>query len=238
MALEHLREIGERGEERGGDGKGECRTVGVALRCPVTCDATEGGESVPSEWRERGLHTSMRPDFYTGILASLAVMHANRVRKHKMPLEMLSEFSSPNSKFQADVGTSEHVEDIEDGNREEKDGMRQIRWFIQLCTNDIYYSDGVCLGIGLGDRGAEVKIRVEEGWPHTFWLKGGSLMEARRAEGELVREAGWILGNEGDRKDEWVGWRDLSEDKRCSLLVNPVIYASFEQIRAALVLKL
>jgi acetyl esterase/lipase len=45
------------------------------------------------------------------------------------------------------------------------------RYWIQVCTNDIYYSDGVCYAEVLRDAGVKVKLDVVEGWPHTFWLR-------------------------------------------------------------------
>jgi acetyl esterase/lipase len=40
--------------------------------------------------------------------------------------------------------------------------------WIQVCTNDIYYSDGVCYAAALTEAGVEVKLDVVSGWPHTF----------------------------------------------------------------------
>lgn len=51
------------------------------------------------------------------------------------------------------------------------------RHWVQVCTNDIFYSDGICYVDALRNEGVEVRMRVERGWPHTFWLKSGGLME-------------------------------------------------------------
>lgn len=176
----------------------EKRILGVILRCPVTCDATDNGTSIPEEWKS--IHKSMKEEFYTGILNKPAVMRENRVKGYKMPLEMLAEMpklteaSRPVGSDQKDINT---------------------KWFIQLCTNDIYYSDGVCLALGLKERGHSVKIRVEFGWPHTFWLKGMVLEEAQKTEMELVKGANWVLDRPGeaDTKElqgqkDWVEWSE------------------------------
>lgn len=186
------------------EGKGE-RILGVILRCPVTCDATENGISIPEEWKH--MHTSMKEEFYTGILDKAAVTKENRVREYKMPLEMLAEISK--------LKTSKFAE----ASKPENAGPENIKmkWFFQLCTNDIYYSDGICLGLGLRERGNEVKIRVEVGWPHTFWLKGMILDAAQQAEMELVKGAKWVLDDADEVDDresrakgemDWVEWSE------------------------------
>ncbi|PQE24431.1 atp synthase d chain protein [Rutstroemia sp. NJR-2017a BBW] len=166
--------------------------LGVALRCPVTCVATSE-TGVPEEWKT--MHTSMREEFYTSILGGAATTEENRVKRHKMPLEMLGEM------------------------RQLEKGSEGTKWFVQVCTSDIYYSDGMCLGVGLRERGAQVKIRVEVGWPHTFWLKGLGLEEAGRAEEKLVEGVRWILarekegqGDNGKSEESWVEWSaDMEE---------------------------
>lgn len=53
------------------------------------------------------------------------------------------------------------------------------RHWVQVCTNDIFYSDGVCYVHALRSEDVEVRMKIEEGWPHTFWLKAGALSEVR-----------------------------------------------------------
>ncbi|TEY54705.1 hypothetical protein BOTCAL_0238g00100 [Botryotinia calthae] len=178
--------------------KEERRILGVILRCPVTCDATDNGASIPEEWKN--IHTSMKEEFYTEILNKPAVTRENRVKGYKMPLELLAEMPKLTEASNT-VGSDQ--EDI------------NTKWFIQLCTNDIYYSDGVCLALGLKERGYGVKIRVEFGWPHTFWLKGMVLEEAQRTEMELVKGAKWALDRPGKTDTEelqgqenWVEWSE------------------------------
>ncbi|KAM3149034.1 hypothetical protein ABEW05_010705 [Botrytis cinerea] len=185
-------------EESRNDRKERRRILGVILRCPVTCDATDNGASIPEEWKT--IHTSMREEFYTGILNKPAVTRENRVKGYKMPLETLTEMPKLNEASKP-VGSDQ--EDI------------NTKWFIQLCTNDIYYSDGVCLALGLKERGYGVKIRVEFGWPHTFWLKGMVLNEAQRTEMELVKGAKWALDRPGEagtkelqKEENWVEWSE------------------------------
>jgi acetyl esterase/lipase len=48
---------------------------------------------------------------------------------------------------------------------------RLPRHWVQLCTNDLFYSDGACYVDLLLDHGVKVKTDLVVGWPHTFWLK-------------------------------------------------------------------
>jgi acetyl esterase/lipase len=56
------------------------------------------------------------------------------------------------------------------------------RHWIQICTNDIYYSDGALYAEGLREVGVDVELDVVEGFPHTFWLKAPELERALAAE--------------------------------------------------------
>jgi acetyl esterase/lipase len=76
---------------------------------------------------------------------------------------------------------------------EELRALRLPRTWIQVCTNDVLYSDGVCYAKALQDAGVEVKVDVVAGWPHTFWLKAPHLDRALEAEEELLRGLAWVL---------------------------------------------
>lgn len=65
--------------------------------------------------------------------------------------------------------------------------------FLQICTNDVYYSDGVCYAEALATADVPVKVDVIEGWPHTFWLKAPQLETALRADGEMIEGLKWLL---------------------------------------------
>lgn len=65
--------------------------------------------------------------------------------------------------------------------------------FLQLCSNDIFYSDGICYAEALKDAGVEVKTDVLIGWPHTFWLKAPTLDKALEAEKAMVEGVKWLL---------------------------------------------
>jgi acetyl esterase/lipase len=67
------------------------------------------------------------------------------------------------------------------------------RHWIQVCTNDIYYSDGVCYAEALRLQGVEVKFDVVVGWPHTFWLKAPLLERAVSAERDMIAGLRWLL---------------------------------------------
>ncbi|SPN99788.1 related to lipase 2 [Cephalotrichum gorgonifer] len=70
----------------------------------------------------------------------------------------------------------------------------QPRTWIQVCTNDVLYSDGVCYGIALEEAGVEVKVDVVKGWPHTFWLPVPELERAYEADMAMLEGLKWILG--------------------------------------------
>ena len=70
------------------------------------------------------------------------------------------------------------------------------RHWIQVCTNDIYYSDGVLYGECLREAGVDVRMDVLRGWPHTFWLKAPELEKAVQAEKDCVEGVRWLLESE------------------------------------------
>lgn len=142
---------------------------GVLLRCPVTSDAfggSEAGEYVPA--RFRAAHTSARdPSFRTSLLARL-VMDGPRDGLARMPLE-------------AEVA-------------ELRGRMTMPRTWVQVCTNDVLYSDGACYVRLLREAGVKVQVDVVEGWPHTFWLKAPHLPRALEAEEAMIEGLRWVLG--------------------------------------------
>jgi acetyl esterase/lipase len=76
----------------------------------------------------------------------------------------------------------------------EEEELRGLpRHWVQVCTNDAYYSDGVCYAEALREQGVEVRIDVVWGWPHTFWLKAPGLERAVEAEREMVEGLRWLL---------------------------------------------
>lgn len=152
-----------------GRGLTKSKVHGVLLRCPVTCDATDGGVNVPEAWREH--HKSMSPAFYTSILSSAALDSLNRPKTFSLPLEA-------------------------------KDFSGLPRTFIQVTTNDIYYSDGICYAAVLEDAGVEIRLDVVEGWPHTFWLKAPLLDRAVKAEEDMIEGLRWLLEAEIEEEAE------------------------------------
>jgi len=60
------------------------------------------------------------------------------------------------------------------------------RTWIQVCTNDIYYSDGLCYYEALKMAGNDVQISRWEGFPHTFWLKAPELEESLQADVDML----------------------------------------------------
>ncbi|TVY47222.1 Carboxylesterase [Lachnellula occidentalis] len=76
---------------------------------------------------------------------------------------------------------------------EEEDLRGLPRHWVQVCTNDVYYSDGVCYVEALRERGVDVRVDMVVGWPHTFWLKAPRLERAVEAEREMVEGLRWLL---------------------------------------------
>ncbi|CAG8950095.1 hypothetical protein HYFRA_00008329 [Hymenoscyphus fraxineus] len=149
--------------EEGGDRDGR-RIKGVVLRGPVLCDATNL-DFLPE--RFRGVHTSLSTPFYTSLLSIPALTPENRTVT-PLPLEFaISNLS--------------------------KLPPHQPKHYIQVCTNDIYYSDGVLYAEILREQGVDVRLDVVVGYPHTFWLKAPFLERAVRAEGDMLGGLRWIL---------------------------------------------
>lgn len=118
--------------------------------------------------RLRGLHTSaLNRSFHTSILGFMA-RELPRDGLERMPLE---------------------------GSEEELEGMP--RTWIQVCTNDVLYSDGICYAKILKDAGVEVEIDVVQGWPHTFWLKAPQLSRALLADQAMLKGLAWVAGLDG-----------------------------------------
>lgn len=89
------------------------------------------------------------------------------------------------------------------------------RHWIQVCTNDIYYSDGVMYAEALRENGVEVEMDVVEGFPHTFWLKAPELERATEADRDMIDGLRWLLESplsEEDAKEE-AEWRKAEERK-------------------------
>lgn len=110
----------------------------------------------------KGKHFSMSKPFYTSLLSNAAVSASNRTTS-PMPLEA-----------------------------EDRIISKQPRHWIQVCTNDIYYSDGVCYAAALKEAGVEVKLDVVEGWPHTFVREIFPLKHPIR-EGDTSLKIHWVL---------------------------------------------
>lgn len=76
------------------------------------------------------------------------------------------------------------------------------RHWIQVSTNDLYYSDGACYAEALRSQGVDVKLDVVVGWPHTFWLKAPYLERAVQAERDMIEGLGWLLESETESKKD------------------------------------
>jgi acetyl esterase/lipase len=65
--------------------------------------------------------------------------------------------------------------------------------WIQVCTNDLYYSDGICYATALREAGVEIAVKVVHGWPHTFWLKAPQLDKALEADMDMIEGLKWLI---------------------------------------------
>ncbi|KAF4630938.1 hypothetical protein G7Y89_g7197 [Cudoniella acicularis] len=113
--------------------------------------------------RWKGKHKSMSTAFHTSLLSSAALTAENRT-KEMLPLER-------------------EVEELK--------GMP--RHWVQVCTNDIYYSDGACYAEDLEEAGVELRVDVVRGWPHTFWLKAPLLKKAVKVDEDMIEGLRWLL---------------------------------------------
>ncbi|KAF3768653.1 alpha/beta-hydrolase [Cryphonectria parasitica EP155] len=140
--------------------------AGIPLRgVLLRCPVTSDAFRGPEYVPEHlhGMHTSAKhPSFQTSLLARLD-MDGPRDGLAKMPLE---------------AGPAELR------------GMPPT--WIQVCSNDVLYSDGACYTRVLRDAGVTVKTNVVWGWPHTFWLKAPHLERALQAELAMVGALRWV----------------------------------------------
>lgn len=138
---------------------------GVVLRCPVTSDAFSGVDKFVPKNLQH-LHTSATDSSFWNSLLGPMLREVPRDGLERMPLE------AP------------------------LDVMQQHpRTWVQLCTNDSLFSDGLCYAKALEDAGIEVKADVVRGWPHTFWLKAPLLPRALEAERSMLEGLAWVAGS-------------------------------------------
>ena len=78
---------------------------------------------------------------------------------------------------------------------------RLPRTWIQVCTNDVLYSDGVCYAMALEEAGVPVQLDVVSGWPHTFWLLAPWLDRAWEADEEMLRGFRWLVEADGEKTE-------------------------------------
>ncbi|KAG8166530.1 hypothetical protein KVR01_002219 [Diaporthe batatas] len=84
----------------------------------------------------------------------------------------------------------------------DEEGLKGMpRTWIQMCTNDVLYSDGACYATVLRNAGVEVRTNVVRGWPHTFWLKAPHLQRAFEADQAMLEGLAWIA-----QTRSWNGW--------------------------------
>jgi acetyl esterase/lipase len=90
---------------------------------------------------------------------------------------------------------------------ESNDFGKMPRHWIQVSTNDIYYSDGVLYTQALKQAGVEVRLDIVQGFPHTFWLKAPELERAVKAEKDMIAGLRWLLESEDldEQNDEEQG---------------------------------
>jgi acetyl esterase/lipase len=71
---------------------------------------------------------------------------------------------------------------------------RLPRHWVQVCTNDTLYSDGVCYAAAVAEAAGAAAVRVDvvAGWPHTFWLVAPMLERALEADRAFVKGFDWL----------------------------------------------
>ncbi|KAJ4264047.1 hypothetical protein NW762_006086 [Fusarium torreyae] len=111
----------------------------------------------------RPYHTSVSPTFITS-LGGYLVRDVPRDGLEKLPLE----------------ATESELEG-------------HPRTWIQLVSNDTLYSDGLCYAMILRQADIEVRVKVETGWPHTYWLKAPYLNQALVSEKNMIEGLRWLL---------------------------------------------
>lgn len=109
---------------------------------------------------------------------------------------------------------------------EDDDFSRMPRHWIQVCTNDVLYSDGVLYAEALKHAGVEVKLDVVEGYPHTFWLKAPELERAVKADSDMIEGLRWLF--ESPRIEEEVEEEVKEEDNGRSIGRNYVPHTDVE----------
>ncbi|KAH8885772.1 alpha/beta-hydrolase [Thozetella sp. PMI_491] len=149
---------------------------GVVLRGPVTVDSSSGDpgakQYVPEEFAYL-YHSGVHESFFNALGSGLS---------HDIPRDGL-----PRMPLEAPV--------------EELQKLGLPRTWIQVCTNDFLYSDGMCYAKLLADSGVEVHVNVVEGWPHTFWLKAPQLPKALDADRAMLGGLAWVAGA-GELQDQ------------------------------------
>ena len=76
------------------------------------------------------------------------------------------------------------------------------RTWIQICTNDMLYSDGLTYAMALETVDVDVKVDAVWGFPHTFWLKAPLLERAVLADQMMVNALRWVLDEDVKDEDE------------------------------------
>lgn len=115
----------------------------------------------------RAMHTSSNDSSFETSLLGQLIMDGPRDGLERIPLE---------------------------ARHEELAGMP--RTWVQVCTNDVLYSDGACYVRLLQDAGVEVRTDLVWGWPHTFWLKAPQLDRALEADRAMMEGLAWVAGIE------------------------------------------
>ncbi|KKA27957.1 hypothetical protein TD95_001215 [Thielaviopsis punctulata] len=113
--------------------------------------------------RVRMLHTTAKPDFYTSIVSDMK-RTVPRDGLEKMPLEAAPEIL-----------------------------QNMPPTWLQLSTNDVLYSDGLCYAALLRMEGRRVAMDIVHNFPHTFWLLAPHLPRAATADKAMLEGLEWLL---------------------------------------------
>jgi acetyl esterase/lipase len=65
---------------------------------------------------------------------------------------------------------------------------------LQVAGQDLFRDDGLVLGYALRDAGAQVRVDVYPGVPHSFWVFAPSVEVSRECIRDMVEGFAWLLG--------------------------------------------
>jgi len=160
--------------------------LGVILRNPVTIAPESEDITITAERKKYYRH--MRSTF-----AQRLVEYYNEDPKNKLPYHLDTVLQLP--------GFLKRYNDLpRDGfdampGEASTDAMKDLpRTWIQVCTNDPLFGDGVDYAGHLQGANVEIMLNVWKGYPHTFFHMAPFMEQSHQAEQDVVAGIKWIKG--------------------------------------------